>query len=43
MLLDRRCPGDADRARSMVEEAIAVYRRIGMPRHEQLAEALLLA
>jgi hypothetical protein len=43
MLLDRNGPGDADRARSLVEEAIPIYRRIGMPRHEELARALLPA
>ena len=40
MLLDRNGPGDRDRARSLVEEAIPVYRRIGMPRHEELARRL---
>ncbi len=42
MLLDRNGPGDRDRARSLVEEAIPVYGRIGMPRHEELARTLLL-
>ncbi len=42
MLLDRDGPGDRDRARSLVEEAIPVYGRIGMPRHEELARTLLL-
>ena len=41
MLLDRNAAGDRDQARSLVEEAIPVYRRIGMPRHEELARRLL--
>jgi tetratricopeptide (TPR) repeat protein len=43
MLLERNAAGNRDRARSLLEEAIAVYRRVGMPRHEELARALLLA
>jgi tetratricopeptide (TPR) repeat protein len=43
MLLDRNAAGDRDRARSLVDEAIPVYRRIGMPRHEELARALVSA
>jgi class 3 adenylate cyclase/DNA-binding SARP family transcriptional activator len=41
MLLDRNTPGDRDRARSLLEEAVPVYRRIGMPRHEEMTRALL--
>jgi len=41
MLLDRDAPGDRDRAHWLVEEALPVYRRIGMPRHEELARRLL--
>jgi hypothetical protein len=41
MLLDRNAPGDAARARQMLEEAIAVYQQIGMPKHVELAQALL--
>jgi hypothetical protein len=41
MLLDRNAPGDRDRARSLVEEALVLYRRVGMPRHEDLALRLL--
>ena len=37
MLLERNAPGDRDRARSLLDEAILVYRRIGMLRHEELA------
>jgi DNA-binding SARP family transcriptional activator/tetratricopeptide (TPR) repeat protein len=41
MLLDRNGEGDRDRAGSLVDEAITIYRRIGMPRHEELARRLL--
>ncbi len=41
MLLDRNGSGDGERARSLVEEALVVYRRIGMPRHEELARRLV--
>ena len=41
MLLDRNAAGDRDRARSLVEQAVPVYRRIGMPRHEKEARRLL--
>ena len=43
MLLDRNGAGDRERARSLVEQAIPAYRRIGMPRHEELARRLLPA
>jgi tetratricopeptide (TPR) repeat protein len=41
MLLDRNTTGDRDQARSLLEEAVPVYRRIGMPRHEEMTRALL--
>jgi tetratricopeptide (TPR) repeat protein len=41
MLLDRNGGGDRDQARSLLEQAIPVYRRIGMVRHEELAGRLL--
>jgi hypothetical protein len=41
MLLDRGGAGDRDRAGALLDEAIAVYRRVGMPRHEELARALI--
>jgi DNA-binding SARP family transcriptional activator/class 3 adenylate cyclase len=41
MLLDRNAAGDRDRARSLLKEAVPVYRRIGMPRHEEMTRALL--
>jgi tetratricopeptide (TPR) repeat protein len=40
MLLERNARGDRDLANSLVDEALLVYRRIGMPRHEELARAL---
>jgi class 3 adenylate cyclase/tetratricopeptide (TPR) repeat protein len=41
MLLDRERPGDREKARELLTEAIAMYRRIGMPKHIEIAEALL--
>ncbi|MDO8615142.1 MAG: AAA family ATPase [Dehalococcoidia bacterium] len=41
MLLDRNGPGDREKARELLTEAIAMYRRIGMPKHVAMAEALL--
>jgi hypothetical protein len=41
MLIDRNGPGDRDKARQFLTEAIAMYRRIGMPKHVEMAEALL--
>jgi predicted ATPase/class 3 adenylate cyclase len=41
MLIDRDGPGDRDKARELLTEAIAMYRRIGMPKHIEMAEALL--
>jgi class 3 adenylate cyclase/tetratricopeptide (TPR) repeat protein len=41
MLLDRNGPGDREKARALLSEAIAMYRRIGMPKHVGIAEALL--
>ena len=41
MLLERDGPGDRDKARGMLEEAIESYREIGMPKHVEMAEALL--
>ena len=34
-------PGDRDKAFRMLTEAIAMYRDIGMPKHVEMAEALL--
>jgi class 3 adenylate cyclase len=41
MLIDRNGPGDREKARELLTEAIAMYRRIGMPKHVEMAEALL--
>lgn len=41
MLLDRDAPGDREPARRLLNEAIEMYRRIGMPKHVEMAEALL--
>jgi hypothetical protein len=41
MLLDRNAPGDREKARGLLTEAIEMYRRIGMPKHVEMAEAHL--
>lgn len=41
MLIDRNASGDRGQARELLTQAIAIYRRIGMPKHVQMAEALL--
>ncbi len=41
MLLNRDEPGDRERARELLNEAIAMYREIGMPKHLEIAEAML--
>ncbi len=41
MLIDRDSPGDRDMASELLTEAIAMYREIGMPKHVEMAEALL--
>jgi len=41
MLIDRDAPGDRGKARELLTEALAMYRRIGMPKHVEMAEALL--
>jgi class 3 adenylate cyclase/tetratricopeptide (TPR) repeat protein len=41
MLIDRDAPGDREKARELLTEAIGMYRRIGMPKHVEMAEALL--
>jgi tetratricopeptide (TPR) repeat protein len=40
MLVDRGAGGDLERARDLLETALAVYRRIGMPWHVDRTEAL---
>ena len=41
MLLDRDGPGDREKARTLLSEAIAMYRQIGMPKHVEMAETML--
>ena len=41
MLIDRDAPGDHEKPRELLTEAVAMYRRIGMPKHVEMAEALL--
>ncbi len=41
MLIDRDAPGDRDKARELLTEAVAMYHKIGMPKHVEMAEALL--
>ena len=41
MLLDRNAPGDRDRARTLLGEAIEMYLKIGMPKHVEIAEKML--
>jgi tetratricopeptide (TPR) repeat protein len=41
MLLDRNAPGDRQKARQFLTEALEMYRRLGMPKHLEMAEALL--
>lgn len=40
-LIDRHVPGDRDKARELLTEAAAMYRDIGMPKHCEIAAALL--
>ena len=42
MLIERNAPGDVDKARTLIAEAIAMYTTIGMPRHIELAERVLV-
>ena len=41
MLLDRKASGDADRARTLLDEAQESYEQLGMPRHVAMARDLL--
>ena len=41
MLLDRDAPGDREKARTLLGEAIEMYRTIGMPKHVEIAERML--
>ena len=42
MLLERGAPGDRETARALLSEALAIYRELGMPKHIEMAEALLM-
>ncbi|UCH86209.1 MAG: AAA family ATPase [Dehalococcoidia bacterium] len=41
MLVERDEPGDREKARELLTEAVAMYGQIGMPKHVEMAEALL--
>jgi len=41
MLLQRDATGDRDKARELLQEAIAKYQELGMPKHVEMAEELL--
>ena len=41
MLIDRDGPGDRDKAFRLLTEAGAMYRKIGMPKHVEMAEEML--
>jgi tetratricopeptide (TPR) repeat protein len=41
MLIDRDAPGDREKARELLTEAVEMYGQIGMPKHQEMAQALL--
>ncbi len=41
MLLDRAAPGDREKARRLLDNALETYTYIGMPRHIEMTQALL--
>ncbi len=41
MLRDRADPGDREKARTLLNEALETYKLIGMPRHIEMTQALL--
>ena len=41
MLIERNGPGDTEKARELLDEAIDGYRTFGMPRHLEMAEELV--
>ena len=43
MLIDRDAAGDRDKARTLLGEAVEMYRAIGMPRHLETADKMLAA
>ena len=42
VLLDRAASGDREQARTLLDKALELYKRIGMPRHIEMTQALLL-
>src|SRR5262249_10133321 len=42
MLLDRGTGNDRETARSQLNDALRTYRRIGMPRHIEMAQKILM-
>jgi hypothetical protein len=41
MLIDHAAPGNREKARTLLSEALASYARIGMPRHIEMTQTLL--
>jgi len=41
VLIERNNPGDEEKAKELLTEATATYRELGMPKHLEMAEALL--
>jgi tetratricopeptide (TPR) repeat protein len=41
MLIDRAAPGDREKARTLLDEALESYERIGMPRHVEMTQTLV--
>ena len=41
MVLRRKKPGNAERARALIEEAISGYEKFGIPKHVDFGQALL--
>jgi hypothetical protein len=41
MLMDHAVPGDREKARRLLGEALETYTRIGMPRHSEITQKLL--
>jgi hypothetical protein len=41
MLMDRAAPGDREKARTLLSEALASYTHIGMPHHIEMTQSLL--
>jgi hypothetical protein len=41
MLMDRAAPGDREKAQTLLREVLESYTQIGMPRHIEMARALL--